>query len=244
MAPRKPKTIAPAAAADPVEQCSPGASDLASILKTLLQLDFDDDNVSEVLQLLDSIAASLSRGSHDSSIWEAAVKHRLAIALSNICNWALAQAVAPYGCHISIHLVRHAERVLALVSMGSMEQQAASEQEGSRKVVSTAAGWLVKELLRLEVPSRLLRTAIAVHDFAETMSQQEPPPLGPDAMLLTAIDVKAWALGTAAFVTTFAQACIISKYHGREVSLQLIELLRWVNCTQLHSRSPRSNPAR
>ena len=246
MAPRKPKTIGPAAAADPVEQCSPGASDLASILKSLLQLDFDDGSAEEVLQLLGSIAASLSRYAHDSGIWEVARKHRLDIALSKICNWALAQAAEPKGCHIAILLAGHAETILALVSMVSMEQQAASEQQGSCNDDSTAAGWLVKELLRQEVPCKLLRTSLAEHDYAETISQsQEPPPLGREAVP-TASDtgtdsLKAWALETAASVTAFAQECIVSKYHGREASLQLI---RWANCTHLHSRSPRHNPAR
>ena len=230
MPPRKPTRVASAAEV-PDEQCSPGVADLASNLKALLQLDFDGDGASELLQQLFGSIAALMSSTSNHGIWEAARKHRFPLALSKICDWALVQlSTAGRYSGLSIHLAHRAALIWAQVVKVSSMQHAAAQQDSKGKL--STAGWLVKELLRLEVPSKLLRAALAVHDIADLLPPS--PSHAPGSCMLplgsveggTGSSIKAAALKAACFAAMPTQSCILSTRHGREVCMQVTELAR------------------
>ena len=219
MAPRKPKPpapiSAPAESVDPAE-CA-GAKELTSTLSALLQLDLRNaDEVSDLClpQLLQ--LAELIRQASLLGLWETS-KKRLPLALSSICDWALLQAATPFD------IVDGAATVFCLCLV--TEQQCPKDETAAHQA-------LVKELLRLDIPSKLFRAALAAHERACERPclahDMGPPPAATPASGPTGTsasgddDSKAWAFQLASSVATHTQRCISPKLPlGLEVLKQL-----------------------
>ena len=198
MAPRKPK---PQDSVDRVHNAeytsasgnSSGAKDLIVTLSALLQLNLSSaDAVSDLCLPQLNKLAELIRHTSLLGLWETS-KKRLPLVLSNLCDWALLQAATPFD------ILGGAAAVFCLCQIA--EKQCPKDE-------ATAAQVLVKELLRLDIPSKLFRAALAAHERA-----CERPCLAHDMDLPPAatpasgdVSTKTWVIRLASSVAGATQA--------------------------------------
>ena len=211
MAPRKPKPQDSAGRVDPAE-CA-GAKELTSTLSALLQLDISSACVVPDLLLPQLVKlAELIRQASLLGLWETS-KKRLPLALSNICDWALLQAATPFD------IVGGAAAVFCLCLV-TIEKQYPKDETAAHQV-------LVKELLRLDIPSKLFRAALAAHERACERSciahDMDPPSAATLASGSTCASVasgdmgsKPWAIKLASSVAGATQACFNSNLDVHE----------------------------